>query len=242
VTGSPTVEKAVMALSCNGEEVEVAPTRATRALLLSADQFRPFQYYKGQQHFPGRYYSATERCHIGYESRLEWSCALMADFSRDVYRVISQPFRLRARVDGRPRRYTADYLLFGTSGLTVIEVKPAVHLNKPKVQATIAWVREVVEDAGWVFKTFSEPDKAVLANVQFFAGYRRPESVHPEVLCELRTHDLCGMSFAGAVDLVDGPAPRVRAALLHMLWRQEVCIDLSRPLAAGTLLEPGASS
>ena len=108
--------------------------------------------------------------------------------------------------------------------------------------STFAWVRQVVESAGWRFEVFSEPDPIVLANVNFFAGYRRAESVSMTWLTDLRSRDLVGSTFGDAVRSVDGPAPRVRAALLHMLWRQEISIDLRHPLSESTLLEVGARS
>jgi len=214
----------------------------TERLLRSADPYRKFRWYKNQKHYPGAYFSATEGHSVGYESRLERTRVLLADFAPGVHHVISQPFLLRTRVDGRVCRHIPDYLLFEDCGLTVVAVKPKFRLTDPKVIVTFAWVRRVVESAGWRFEVFSEPDPIMLANLNFFAGYRRVESVSAMWLAELRSRDLVGSMFGDAVRSAGGPASRVRAALLHMLWRQELCIDLGHPLSASTLLEAGVRS
>jgi hypothetical protein len=166
---------------------------------------------------------------------------LLADYAPDVSHIVSQPFLMRARVDGRVCRHVPDFLLFSSSGITVVDVKPAFRLQHPKVIATFAWVRQVVQDAGWSFEVFSEPDPILLANIRFLAGYRRPEGISQELLAELRSRLLTGLTFGDAVRCVDAPAPCLRAALLHMLWRHELTIDLSLPLSADTVLK-GASA
>jgi hypothetical protein len=231
-----------MFIRSGGDVVRLSPGLATKTVLASADPYRTFRSYRGQKHYSGSYFSVTDGCHVGYESRLELARALLADFASDVRRIIAQPFLLRTHVGGKLRRHVPDYLLFTGSGLTVVEVKPACRLSDPKVADTFAWVRDIVEDAGWEFEIFSEPDPVLLANVRFFSGYRRTDSVLPPLLNKLRSHNLIGLTFDEAVRSVDGTPPRVRAALLHMLWRQEVRIDLSRSLRSSTLLSPGAGS
>lgn len=236
---TPDGDTATVSVRRNGDVVVRSLCSASERLLESADPFRKFRWYKNQKHYPGTYFSASEGICVGYESRLERARALLADFAPGVRRVISQPFLLRARVDGRVRRHIPDYLLFDGGGLTVVAVKPKFRLADPKVISTFAWVRRAVESTGWRFEVFSEPDPIVLANVNFFAGYRRAASVSATWLVELRSRDLIDSTFGDAVQRVGGPAPRVRAALLHMLWRQELCIDLRHPLSASTLLEVG---
>lgn len=224
------------------EQVAMSLDCATEEVLGSADPCRRFRSYRGQRHYSGLYYSATEHRHVGYESRLESARALLADFAPDVHRCISQPFQLCTRISKKFCTHFPDYLLFSDSGLTVVVVKPKVKLSDPKIIATFTWVRDLVESAGWTFEVFSEPDPVLLANVRFFAGYRRAESVSPELLNELRSHNLVGRTFAEAQRLVEAPAPRVRAALLHMLWRQEIRIDLSQTLSQETILDKGVRS
>ena len=43
-------------------------------------------------HYSGTYWSATERGHVIYESRLELARLLFADFDASVNRIFAQPF------------------------------------------------------------------------------------------------------------------------------------------------------
>jgi hypothetical protein len=44
--------------------------------------WRTFRWYRGQRHYSGLYWSATMRDHVIYESRLELSRLIFADFDR----------------------------------------------------------------------------------------------------------------------------------------------------------------
>ena len=57
-----------------------------------------------------------------------------------------------------------------------------------------------------------------------------------------RSRKLAGHTFGEAVNAVRAPAPCARAALLHLLWRQELRIDLRAPLQASTVLLAGVRS
>jgi Zn-finger domain-containing protein len=69
--------------------------------------WRTFRWYKGQRHYSGLYWSATMRDHVVYESRLELSRLIFADFDQAVHRILAQPFLVKAKVDGRIRKVAA---------------------------------------------------------------------------------------------------------------------------------------
>jgi hypothetical protein len=81
-----------------------------------AAPWRTFRWHRGQRHYSGTFWSCTERGHVIYESRLELARLLYADFSRSVRRILAQPFRMRAEVDGILRRHVPDYLLLTEAG------------------------------------------------------------------------------------------------------------------------------
>jgi hypothetical protein len=242
ITANALHDKATVFIRSQDEVLEVEPGLVTESLLSSAEPWRIFRSYRGQRHYSGSYYSITDGRHVIYESRLELARALLADFSQKVHRICAQPCALRTRVDGRLRRHIPDFMFFGSAGLTLSVVKPAILLDDPKVAATIGWVRGLAEDAGWRFEVFNEPDRDVLANVRFFAGYRRPAGIRPTLLADYRSRKLAGHTFGEAVNAVSAPAPCARAALLHLLWRQELRIDLRAPLQASTVLLAGVRS
>ncbi|MFG2431984.1 TnsA-like heteromeric transposase endonuclease subunit [Streptomyces sp. NPDC048590] len=117
---------------CVAEDLEWAS--APLDLLRNAHPWRTFRWYKGQQHYSGTYWAATERDHVIYESRLELARLLFADFAPDVRHVVAQPFLLKAVVEGRLRRHIPDYLLLTDDGPVVVDVKPRHRLERPKVR------------------------------------------------------------------------------------------------------------
>jgi hypothetical protein len=81
--------------SCHGP-------RCTR-LPLFAQPWRTFRWYKDQRHYPGSYWSTTERAHVIYESRLELTRLLFADFESAVQRIFAALHPDRMLV-AQPRR------------------------------------------------------------------------------------------------------------------------------------------
>jgi hypothetical protein len=156
--------------------------------------------YKGQRHYLGSFWSATERDLVLYESRLELARLLFADFERSGPGIVAQPFLLEAEIDGRCRRHVLDFLLLTESLPVVVDVKPASRVSNPDVAFVLAWTRRSVEGRGWVYEVWSEPPAVELANVRMLAGYRREWLFDPTVLAELREVDLDGMPL-GAVSL-----------------------------------------
>ncbi|WP_371551406.1 TnsA-like heteromeric transposase endonuclease subunit [Streptomyces sp. NBC_00554] len=125
------------------------------------------------------------RAHVVYESRLELTRLLYADFDHDVTAIFAQPFLLSAAVDGHWRRHVPDFLMLREKDVPlVVDVKPRHLLTRPKVNFALGWAREVVLSRGWDFEVWSEPPETELANLRFLAGYRRegcagrPGSLH----------------------------------------------------------------
>ncbi|MEV7931001.1 TnsA-like heteromeric transposase endonuclease subunit [Kitasatospora sp. NPDC088779] len=136
--------------------------------------WRTFRWHYGQKHYSGTYWSATMGAHVVYESRLELTRLLYADFDQDVRAVFAQPFLLSTTVDDRRRRHVPDYLVLRESNVPlVVDVKPRHLLTLPKVAFALGWAREVVLARGWDFEVWCEPPEAELANLRFLAGYRR---------------------------------------------------------------------
>jgi hypothetical protein len=220
----------------------VAMSQAEAAMFDDAIPWRTFRMFFGQTHYSGAYWSATEAAHVIYESRLELSRLLLADFDADVTHIVAQPFLMRAVVDGLRRRHIPDYLLVTSQGPVVVDVKPRDKLDDPKVVDTFAWVRAAVETKGWKFEVASEPPPILLENVRFLAGYRRRPYVSPLALEELRELDLEGSTFGDALRRVTAaPRPSARAALLHMLWSHEVSTNLDEVITAESILTTGTT-
>lgn len=229
----------VVCFRCSTEGPEdVRPwSRADVESLGLASPWRTFRWYKGQKHYSGTYWSATDRDHVIYESRLELARLLFADFDESVQRIVAQPFLLKAYVAGALRKHVPDYLLLTKAGPLVVDVKPRVRLAYPLNVVTFAWTRGLVESRGWRYEVWSEPLHVELENVRFLAGYRRDWLFDQDVLMELRAVDLDGVALGQAFRSLPGrPEPLVRSAVLHLLWQRHFAIDLASPLRAASVL------
>ena len=77
-------------------------------------------------------------------------------------------------------------------------------------------------------------------NAGVLAGYRRDWLIDATALRVMRARapNLIGLSVAGAErEFTEHRQPLVRAALMHLLWRHELGVDLDKPLRPSTVLE-----
>lgn len=202
--------------------------------------WRTTRHVQGQAHFPGYYWSATTRSHVLYESRLELARLLLADFAREVVGIAAQPFRLRARVDGRLRHHVPDFLLVDADGsVRLVNVKPAGRFATLEVAEALAWPGRLIREHGWVYEVWTGDDPVYLANVRFLAGYRRKGLVGGDVLEAV----LASAAPGDTVTMLTGrvgrhlPPAIVRTAVLRLLWEQRLITDLRhRRLDGGSVL------
>ncbi len=208
--------------------------------MFDAAPWRTFRWYYGQRHYSGTYWSSTLLEHVIYESRLELAALLFADFDPIVTGIVAQPFVLRADVDGQAKSHVLDYLWETPAGPVVVDVVRAERLERPQVAVLCAWTRHVVESLGWSYRIFTEPPAVELANLRFLAGYRREWLINQAILAEMRARveDLVGMTITDGEHLFwNQPWPLVRPALMHLLWRQELSVNLTQSLRPSTVME-----
>ncbi len=218
--------------------VSEAPLEDVRTeALASALPWRTFRWHRGQQHFSGYWWSSTMGAHVVYESRLELARLVLADFDPTVEVIVAKPFLLESQVEGKVRRHVPDFLLLGGGRAVVVNVKPADHLAKAEVRATLEWAHRLLEERGWSTEVWSGTDPVVLGNVRFLAGFRRAVLFEPALLAAAE-HAAPGRTVAATEMAVADRWPRalVRPGLLHLLWRDRLRADLSAVLDAGTVL------
>ncbi|MDT9700852.1 TnsA-like heteromeric transposase endonuclease subunit [Streptomyces sp. P17] len=186
--------------------------------------WRTFRWWHGQRHYSGTYWSSTMHGHVIYESRLELTRLLYADFAPETKGVLAQPFLLAADVAGKTCQHIPDFLILRDSDVPlVVDVKPRRLLGRPKVAFSFGWMKEVVESRGWEFQVWCEPPDVELTNVRFLAGYRRDWLFDPELIAEICGTDLDGATLGDAFRAFPHHRPElVRAAVLHLLWRQHL--------------------
>jgi hypothetical protein len=209
--------------------------------LADASPWRVFRSRHGQAHYSGWYWSATTGGHVVYESRLELARLMLADFDPRVVTIAAQPFCVTAEIEDVGRRHVPDFLLLDVDGIvTVVNVKPADQLDRPKVAAALAWAGEVFAERGWRHEVWSGASATVLGNVRFLAAYRYPDRVDAAAVSWLEGRTGTDVSL-GDLESGDGPAAGdVRAAALHLVWRGVFRVDLKAPLSSATVLERAA--
>ncbi|MGW1678810.1 hypothetical protein [Saccharopolyspora sp. NPDC002376] len=101
--GRPTTNAASVAFRSSLYETEVvAPWSDIDAdALRTAVPWRTFRWYRGQKHYSGTYWAATEKDYVVYKSRLELARLLLADFDTSVRGIVAQPFLLKSTLSGR---------------------------------------------------------------------------------------------------------------------------------------------
>lgn len=205
-----------------------APLEALRQAL----PWRAFRWAHGQRHFPGWHWSSTTGGHVGYESRHELSRLLLADHDLTVVAIVSQPFLLTERVEGRALKHVPDYLLVhADESVTVVNVKTPERLASAKVAGALDWAGRCFARRGWAHDVWTGAAAPELANVRFLAGYRRAWLFDPRLLERARVV-APGRTIGEAAALLgrDWPWQRARPALLHLLWCGELVADLEAPL------------
>lgn len=200
--------------------------------------WRTFPWYLGQRNYSGLYWCATQSALVGYESRLELSRLMLADFDTTVTAIASQPCQMRWMVGASRVRRIPDYLVCTRSGPLIIDVKSARALQNPEIAGVLDTTRRMVEACGWRYEIASEPAKVEFTNVRFLAGYRRAELFEPELVSGIRESVLeAGEVSVGDV-VASAPHPKraTLPALMHLLWRQVFVFDLSRRLCPATVI------
>jgi hypothetical protein len=210
----------------------------TADAIASGLPWRTFPWYLGQKNYSGLYWCATQRALVGYESRLELSRLMLADFDTNVTAIASQPCHMRWVVGASRVRRIPDYLVCTRSGPVIIDVKGARSLQNPDIADILDTTRRMVEACGWRYEIASEPAKVEFANVRFLAGYRRPELFEPELLSAIKESvlDAGDVSVADVVASTPHPKRTTLPALMHLLWRQTFVFDLSRRLCPATVI------
>jgi hypothetical protein len=195
---------------------------------------RRFNARKGQRHLPGRWWSAADGRHVGYESWLERDQVIRLDWDGAVTGIASQPFRLSWTAGkGKAPSHVPDYFAErGDGPPVVIDCRPADRRPPPDL-AKFEATRQACVLVGWEYRLVGALDPVATANLRWLSGYRHPRHRITAVAESLRA------AFAEPVPLMDGAEAAgdpiaVLPVLYHLLWVQELAADLSVPLHPAT--------
>lgn len=119
-----------------GDEVRTTWEQARADLIVEGLPIRVPPTYRGQRNYPGLFWASTNRRSLVYESLLELDRLWLADFDPEVRDIATQPFQIVGRDGSTPRKHVPDILfLHRDRGVTLVDVKPAAHLDRPEVKA-----------------------------------------------------------------------------------------------------------
>ncbi|MGH3180360.1 MAG: TnsA-like heteromeric transposase endonuclease subunit [Streptosporangiaceae bacterium] len=196
---------------------------------------RSFHWAKGAAHFPGSWWSSTTRAHVGFESWLERDHVMLMDFDPGITGIASQPFWLHWHdEDGRPRRHAPDFFARrADGGGVVVDVRPDDRIPAQDAEVFRA-TAAACGQAGWEFRRAGTIDPVVRANVRWLSRYRHQRSRREPAATALLE------AFAGGRPLLAGAARAgdlvaVLPVAYHLLWRRELCCDLSVLLDAASM-------
>ena len=185
---------------------------------------RSFPSFRGQRNFPGSWWFATTRRHIGYESWVERDQLMAMDSDPDVIGVASQPFRLHWP-DGR--HHVPDYYARRSDGTVVIvDVRPDDRIRESDAEL-FARSEVVCVAAGWAYRRVGALEPAPAANLRWLSGYRHPRALRPGLADELLGSFACERPLLEGAREVGDPLA-VLPVLFHLLWHRRLVADLSR--------------
>jgi len=165
------------------------------------------------------------------ESALELDYLNLIRFQRQAEIIVSQPAHIEFVLDGRPRRYTPDFLVVEDGVRYIDEIKPQSAADKPEFRAKAEKLTEIYAARGEVFRVFTENHIRVghrAANLRFVAPVldTDPPVEDFELLLDAttsRTASLRGLS--DFLEVLDIHPSFVRRAVAHQFIR----CDLTQP-------------
>jgi hypothetical protein len=213
-----------------GEEVRGGLADLSLDLLRRCAPVRRPGAYQRQRHMPGHWFSTTAGRFLEYESLLERDWMLLLDFDRDVEWICEQPLRLRYRKDGKLASHVPDLLLWRAGRPELCDVKSEERLEDREFVAQVKATGLACSEAGFGYRVLSEPDRQLLVNVRWLAGFReRPADPDGE---RARMLSILAAGPRTIGELVRGAREPMlaRPVLMHLLWAGEALTGLAGPI------------
>lgn len=213
-----------------GPPVITSVTSVSRSSLSNVLPVREPPSHLGQRHYPGRFWCSTTQDHVFYESRLELSRLLLADFDPHVSWVAAQPMWITGTYDGKQRRHVPDFLLtHGDGSLTLVDVKAPYFAQQERAKVVFRWTAEVCKHLNVGYEVWQGADATLMANLRLLAVARRQTRrfQHLELVDELSDASPLGVKEEHlAAEGVEAP----RNLIFELLWHGRWSTDLSQPL------------
>lgn len=199
---------------------------------------RKIPKYKGRKNYSGFAWMATGSRTVQYESLLELSRLMIADFDRTITAVNTQVLELTYTDEkGKVRSRFPDFFLLTTRGPLIVDVTSEHKLYAAARVAAFTWTAAAVRGAGWRYEVWCGADSTAMGNLTLLSGYRRQTVVDLDIVEEVSTY---GQS-AQMRTIVEALSARhhqmfVKPALRYALWEGIYTFDMTEFLQSTTWL------
>lgn len=217
--------------SC-GTVVRAALSISSQVRFESLPPVQQLPTYKGQRNFPGLWWMATTRSHVGFDSWRKRDQLIALDFDPRVTAVALRPMALVFEAQDDVLEHCPDYFARLADGTgVVLDVRDdAKRSNLP------SFVPAAADRVGWEYRIPSAIGPVRMANLRWLAGYRHPRCVDASRVAELlevfATPRPLAAGIAGLGDRI-----AVLPTLFHLLWRGVLGAELdARVLGDDTLV------
>ena len=129
-----------------------------------------------------------------------------------------------------PASHVPDLLVWRAGTPELCDVKSVERLEDPEFEAQVRATGLACAEAGMGYRVLSEPDRQLLVNVRWLAGFReRPPDPDGE---RARMLSVLAAVAARSRELLSGAREPMlaRPVLMHLLWAGEALVDLSEPI------------
>lgn len=161
------------------------------------------------------------------------------DFDPTVTGIASQPFWLYwTGEDGVRVAHAPDFFARKSDGApVVIDCRPAER-RPARDMAKFDATARACELVGWEYRLVGAGDPVVTANLRWLAGYRHPRYWLPGTVALLREVFAVGTPLLAGAEAVGDPIA-VLPVVFHLLWLQELSVDVTVPLHHETAVRAG---
>ncbi|MER7455635.1 TnsA-like heteromeric transposase endonuclease subunit [Micromonospora sp. NPDC126480] len=219
-----------------GVERTISIAEAANVPFETCQPIRRIPRYENSRHTPGRYWSATTRTLIGYESYLESKWMTLLDFDSEVAAFTGQPFRIEGRDPGDVWSHTPDIFSRKVDGsVQLIDVKNPHRLDDSDVLLQARRTTALCQGLGWEYQLVGDMEPQRWENIYWLSAFRRPLQASAELIPALLARASKPISIRSLLGQM--PVPDVaRPVMFHLCWRQSLVFDLDEPLRQTTLV------
>lgn len=194
--------------------------------------------YQHRRNYEGMYPFISTGDYLWYESMEELRCLVLLEHTEEISSIATQPFCLSFR--DNTRHYPDAVAEHADGNRTVYDVKPLGPIDNA-VSRKFAKTTDVCGSQGWRHVVLHGVTGREWKNLEWLACFRA-EDVHPapEYEKELLEYLHKPRTLAQTATHLDGRRPAFQMpAIYHLMFRQGICYDHSRPLTLDTKLWTG---